>query len=186
MCSDSGPNQESTASADSAPHLSPESAGFFFGLTRMASIIFKIPARNGKRRGPSDARSTMSFKRDKVLFKLGFASYRDYLKSALWKGIRAAKLADEPACELCGCAASQVHHLDYSHSCLIGKKPWKLVCVCDQCHRKVEYRADGSKRNFEAAMKKTRELLRKQGAWEKHKFTRKSPSDAPDAFGTRD
>lgn len=106
--------------------------------------------------------------RDKTLLKLGFASYRDYLHSKLWKLIRAGKLEETPKCELCGCAARHVHHMDYTQDTLQGRKPWKLVCLCAGCHKSVEFREDGSKKNHEAVYKQLKRRLKERGAWERH------------------
>jgi 5-methylcytosine-specific restriction endonuclease McrA len=108
-------------------------------------------------------------KRERALMQLGFVDYRAYLRSPLWKAIRDHVIEIEPRCELCGDKSQCVHHIDYSKLCLIGKKLWKLVSLCNQCHRDIEFLEDGTKRNFEAASKRTRKLLIKNNAWEKHK-----------------
>lgn len=134
----------------------------------MASIINKIPFRYLKRRGPRCAKHDGYKKRDEVLFRLGFASYRDYLRSNAWKAIREAKLAIDPQCEICGDKAQQVHHISYRKNTLTGKNPRGLVSVCESCHTKIEKRPDGTKRNFEAAFKTTKRMLKKVGKWEAH------------------
>jgi hypothetical protein len=118
-------------------------------------------------------RLTTPDKRAKTLGRLGFASYRDYLKSPLWKLIRAAKLDLDPVCEVCGqTKANAVHHLRYNENTLRGKDSTALVSVCSGCHREIEFKEDGTKRTYEAAMKLTKKLLRKRGRWESHKRTR--------------
>ncbi len=134
----------------------------------MASIIFRIPARYGKRRGPMPGRTPYQ-KRDEVLFRLGFASYGDYLKSPLWKVIREAKLAVDERCECCGDKAQQVHHLEYKRTVLTGKERHKLVSVCEPCHVKIEFTSEGQKRSFEGTLKKAKRMLVAAGRWEEHK-----------------
>lgn len=134
----------------------------------MPSIVFKIPPRYGKRRGSPNRCKAVNAKRDEVLFRLGFASYQDYLRSPLWAGIRTAKLEATPRCECCGDKAQQVHHMTYTRSVLDGKRPHQLVCVCESCHVKIEFAEDGSKRSFEAGMKKAKRMLKKAGNWEAH------------------
>ena len=115
--------------------------------------------------------TTTDKKRDKILFKLGFASYRDYLRSPLWKAIRAAVLEETPKCEICGTnKAQQVHHIRYTFSVLKGHPRGRksLVSVCRQCHKEIEFKADGTKRTYEAAMKKTKQKLIKAGLWSNH------------------
>lgn len=108
-------------------------------------------------------------KRDRRLMKLGFASYRDYLHSPLWKAIRSAKLELTPKCELCEASrATQVHHLRYSLRCLKGIDPLPLVSACPTCHEKVEFTAGGKKRGFLATRKATKRLLMLRGNWEQH------------------
>lgn len=135
----------------------------------MPSIIFRMPARYAKRRGPRCTEHDAYKQRDVVLFRMGFASYRDYLKSQLWKVIRDAKLAVDPRCEICdGSLANQVHHIAYNREVLQGKNRRKLVSTCGDCHTKIEFHSDGRKRSFESAYKKTRQLLRKVGKWDDH------------------
>lgn len=137
-------------------------------LERRGSIICKIPLRYGKRGGPRTDKHSAYAKRDRALFRLGFASYGDYLKSPLWKVIREAKLAVDPRCECCGDKAVQIHHLSYTRKVLIGKLRRKLVSVCPGCHQKIEFRADGMKRSFVAANKQAQKLLRRVGKWDGH------------------
>lgn len=108
-------------------------------------------------------------KRDEVLLSMGFASYRAYLNSPLWKAVREAVLATTPKCEICdGAKSKHVHHLSYSRSVLTAKARHSLVALCPSCHGRVERRLDGTKRNSEGVMKMTRKLLRKAGRWVEH------------------
>jgi len=118
-------------------------------------------------------RLTTPDKRAKALGRMGFASYRDYLKSPLWKLIRAAKLDLDPTCEICGRSkATTVHHLRYNEQTLRGKNSHALISTCRDCHRKIEFKTGGEKRTYEAAMKLTKKLLQDRGRWDLHKKPR--------------
>jgi hypothetical protein len=78
-------------------------------------------------------------RRDRVLYQLGFSSYREYLNSQYWKAIRAAKMLNTPDCEICDRPATQVHHLDYSEETLRGRKEESLVSICGGCHLRLEF-----------------------------------------------
>lgn len=77
--------------------------------------------------------------RNDNLERMGFRSYRAYLKSELWKSIRARVLTEKPICEAC-CKrkADQVHHRSYDPTTLKGESLNSLSSVCSGCHRKGE------------------------------------------------
>lgn len=73
--------------------------------------------------------------RDDNLLAMGYPSYRAYLKSDLWRSIRARVLAARPLCE--GCAkrqATQVHHRAYDPVTLRGENLNALTAICRRCH----------------------------------------------------
>lgn len=73
------------------------------------------------------------------LERLGFKTYGDYLKSALWKGIRKRVLTrDKNKCKDCGDRAIQVHHEQYDPYTMAGKDLQHLRSVCDRCHCVIE------------------------------------------------
>jgi hypothetical protein len=74
-----------------------------------------------------------------------------------------------PLCEACGSTGQCVHHLDYSKLSLLGKKPWKLVVLCNDCHKRIEFKEDGSKRNFKGVIDRTKTILIRRGRWDFHK-----------------
>ena len=78
---------------------------------------------------------------------LGYASYRQYLRSPLWKSIRAVKLKRDPRCYGCGKAARQVHHSTYAIEVLRGGDSRGLWSVCRRCHRWIEFCRNGNKRS---------------------------------------
>ena len=107
--------------------------------------------------------------RDEVLQRLGFVLYKQYLKSDLWKSIRASILIHGTKCELCcSVEATTAHHLSYRYQTMIGEDITHIVAVCDGCHLKVEFDLEGRKRSFEAAFKYSKKLLIKSGNWSKH------------------
>lgn len=80
--------------------------------------------------------SGMSFKDD--LAGLGFGSYAEYLRSALWFGIRARVYgAKGRTCLRCKSSpATQIHHTGYDLATLSGLSLNKLVPICDPCHER--------------------------------------------------
>jgi 5-methylcytosine-specific restriction endonuclease McrA len=76
--------------------------------------------------------------RNKVIKSLGFINYREYLKSELWKKIRASVLAQNRVCLKCGGKKYlQIHHRKYTKANLSGKNIKHLIVLCKKCHRKV-------------------------------------------------
>lgn len=100
--------------------------------------------------------------RNEILLELGFRDYKQYLRSALWKGIRKRVLErDNGICY--GCfrlehhTVVQVHHGKYTISNLTGQSLEHLFTICGRCHKWIEVTKNGYKRTPDAA---TRELLR--------------------------
>jgi len=85
--------------------------------------------------------------RKRFLAEVGFKTYRSYLASPLWKGIRSKVLAERPACEFCGGKATQVHHSSYWPSVLRGESTKPLHPICASCHEHGEFSANGYKRS---------------------------------------
>jgi hypothetical protein len=102
----------------------------------MAKIV------RGWRRGPWTPESKNHYEyRDKVLLRMGFASYREYLNSDLWQSIRDRVLSENKKCRCCKVNDSQcVHHHDYKQHTLKGKTLRGLVALCNECHVEIEYR----------------------------------------------
>ena len=96
--------------------------------------------------------------RNCILAELGYKDYRAYLRSQLWKDIRARKLAQDQSCYGCGREQFlQVHHSEYSLQNLTGTTLDGLWSVCARCHRWCEVTKSGQKRNPDQA---TKELFR--------------------------
>jgi len=81
------------------------------------------------------------------LAEVGFKTYRSYLASDLWKGIRAKVLRERPACEFCGSPATQVHHSSYWPAVLRGEATKALHPTCASCHKAGEFSKNGYKRS---------------------------------------
>jgi hypothetical protein len=105
-------------------------------------------------RGPKKARkwkpapacvkhSSRYMNRQSALKAIGFATYQDYLDSALWAGIRERVLKrDHGVCVACGRKAVSVHHVTYSESVLRGQDDTQLVAICRGCHKFTEFDGD--------------------------------------------
>lgn len=83
-------------------------------------------------------------KRAEALSLLGFADYKEYRESELWKGIRGKKLSRFRNCLICNVPAFEVHHLSYDTQTLLGQKEFRLVQLCRGCHQRIEF--DGDKK----------------------------------------
>lgn len=91
---------------------------------------------------------------------MGFASYRSYLESGLWKSIRRRVLVrDRFLCRLCEAPAVLVHHVNYSWWALLGRDVACMYSMCVSCHAAVEFEGD-SKLSVRQARNRLRKLLR--------------------------
>lgn len=98
-------------------------------------------------------------KRDKWMKRLGFNSYRNYLRSNTWRRIRGVVLLDRKyQCKFCSNQANQVHHLRYTRPVLLGEGNYKsaLVVTCNSCHKGVSEYAKKHKIHEEFAFQKYR------------------------------
>ena len=88
------------------------------------------------------------FARDRRLKAIGFNSYKEYLKSDLWKSIREnvfdvkGKMC---AAKDCTAPATQIHHTRYKMEELGGRNLRHLHPLCRDCHYKIEF--DGKKKS---------------------------------------
>lgn len=94
-------------------------------------------------------------KRNEFLKTLGYKSYYEYLKSPLWKKIRARQLKKHPQCKFCNKPASQVHHKIYTELNLTGKSSGYLISICRPCHQKIETNEDGKKYSMGKSVRRT-------------------------------
>lgn len=92
---------------------------------------------------------------------LGFSSYREYLSSKLWSDIRQRILRKYAYnCVLCDKPAAEVHHISYDMDVLLGVDTTKLVSLCRDCHRSIEFTPDGMKRKTNDVVEVLRTLLK--------------------------
>ena len=86
-------------------------------------------------------------KRSRILKRIGFKSYAEYLKSALWNQIRTKVfLSKGTHCYLCiHRPATTIHHCRYSRADLLGKRMIGMFPLCNICHHEIEFKIDGSK-----------------------------------------
>lgn len=72
------------------------------------------------------------------LKEIGFRTYREYLSSPLWAGVRDRFRKSRPAhCEICGLADVRlsVHHKTYKR--LGYEHARDLALICDGCHKLI-------------------------------------------------
>ena len=82
----------------------------------------------------------------------GTSEYDRYLRSALWRKIKARiEARDKGECCICGGDAIEVHHHDYSEATMRGENDAALSSLCRDCHRAIEF--DGPYRRFDLADK---------------------------------
>ncbi len=108
--------------------------------------------------------------------KLGYASYRDYLKSEHWQSFR-KKMREKYGglrCEFC--EASGILHLHHRTYKRLGKE-WlgDVVLICENCHNLVHSKARQPKVTLWRATKKIRRYVTKKT---KRKAKKKKETDA--------
>lgn len=92
------------------------------------------------------------FVRKCALALLGFKTYKAYLASPLWVGIRTKVLTTgDGRCRGCGRPATQVHHHRYNLEDMNGQCFDHLIPVCGGCHTKAEFTKKGVKVDPKAA-----------------------------------
>lgn len=78
--------------------------------------------------------------RNKILARMGFACYGDYLASKLWRGIREEVYKEKGRiCLLCGEPAQALHHNRYNEAALRGIDNSCIEPVCNKCHESLEF-----------------------------------------------
>jgi len=109
--------------------------------------------------------------RNKKLKAMGYADYREYLVSDLWRSIRVRIMArDKATCRMCKAKATEVHHLRYTQRVLEGRSDKHLLALCRSCHEKAEFRGDEKVAPSEARLR----VLEALG-----KSPRKKPKSSP-------
>ncbi len=93
-----------------------------------------------------------------TLESLGFASYREYLLSELWKDIRRA-VFDHHGETCVGCRrtrATQIHHKEYTKPAMLGENLNLLVPLCGQCHKHAHAKRNSAQRQAKERQEGTR------------------------------
>lgn len=102
--------------------------------------------------------------RARSLRALGFANYKDYLRSEMWAQIRSAVLNDAACAGGCGKPPTQVHHGRYRQKDLDGSSFANLYPVCGGCHFTSEFRrADHHKLSPKQATQKLKQRATRNG-----------------------
>lgn len=92
------------------------------------------------------------YKRNEYLKEMGYGSYSEYLSSSLWRSIvRRVYQECGRGCRLCEHKATEIHHLGYGRKVLEGKTLKPLVPLCRECHERIEFTPDGTKRMMKEA-----------------------------------
>lgn len=88
--------------------------------------------------------------RNRLLCKLGYHSYEEYLESSEWAKIRRRVFeAHGGKCAVCRKNATQVHHMNYSKAALLGRGLTHFLPLCRPCHEAAEVDAVGRKRRLQ-------------------------------------
>lgn len=105
--------------------------------------------------------------RNQLLRRLGYPTYEDYLAGDRWRDVKAAVLAAEPACVVCGAEPYTVHHCKYTEATLLSRKGHPaLVPVCRRCHQAIEMDA-GRKVGVYEALTRLLCLMTKAGRYQR-------------------
>lgn len=116
--------------------------------------------------------------RDKYLKEIGFDSYKDYLKSDLWKKIREDVFKNKPnRCHFCHATEGlQVHHRQYYRDILLGQNIKPLEILCGKCHKNIEFHDNFDKKRLYEANRKFR-LARKMSIEDANVADKIKPDD---------
>lgn len=97
------------------------------------------------------------------LAAMGYTSYADYLRSAMWRSIRSEVLRrSSGVCEVCRSApAREIHHRSYVLPVMKGKRLDLLVACCHDCHSGSEFTGREKNSPKEANRKMARSAWKK-------------------------
>lgn len=81
--------------------------------------------------------------RDDILKNIGFQSYKEYLKSDIWKIIKdQAIIKFGIKCKICHNNTKIYHHTMYNEEVLSGNDISSLIPICNSHHYKIEFNND--------------------------------------------
>ena len=112
-------------------------------------------------------RNATSYKdRSRILRSIGYATYKEYLKTPLWATIRACVFRNKGnRCCICQERADVIHHSHYSKAIFAGSSYRYLYPICRECHTCVEYK-DGKKLRLDLVRCVFKKALRAAGVWD--------------------
>lgn len=101
--------------------------------------------------------------RQSALNYIGFADYKSYLASDLWRGIRRKVYKIKGSnCYLCGAPAQALHHNRYHKNDLLGRKLRFINPICHPCHKEIEFQGEDGKKSTVRQAKRAFIKKRKQ------------------------
>ena len=94
-----------------------------------------------------------------TLRRLGYATYKEYLKSFIWSCIKdTAKEYFGEYCYCCGALWTELHHSKYDYRTMMGLSFENLYPLCHRCHKNIELREPrGLQQAMIRLLKKARE-----------------------------
>lgn len=95
--------------------------------------------------------------RNRILRRLGYATYNGYTRSKLWAAIRQKVFAVSRKCACCYGKATQIHHNVYTEANLSGESIVGLHPVCAKCHKRIE-----KKKGAKVTLNEARERFNKR------------------------
>lgn len=111
--------------------------------------------------------------RNRTIRMLGFATYADYLKSAMWRRIAAEAYSTHGRnCLLCRNASETLHHISYGMLVLMGLNLKPIVPLCNSCHYRVEFFRNGKKRKLVQAQTAFNKLFKNTKQKEERRISR--------------
>lgn len=154
-----------------AQRRSPAKAGFW--TARTTETQNKAARRNIRRTGnaPDTAQEHCAQRlmpspgnayalRMMVVNHIGFATYKDYLNSDMWRDIRGSVLErDRHKCKVCGSPANQAHHKSYKKEVMLGQALNLIVSLCQFCHGAIERDICGKKVSLSEANRRLHMML---------------------------
>lgn len=92
-----------------------------------------------------DKRKLLTIKKVKIDWKkvskvIRKIKYEDFLKTNYWQGVKKYVLyKNNYTCQMCGCANKKmhIHHPNYKFHGREAKNTKKLICLCEDCHKKI-------------------------------------------------
>jgi hypothetical protein len=81
--------------------------------------------------------------RDHLLKKMGYGSYKDYLRTDLWRSIQHDVLSK--SCSICEGKSETILTLSTTMECILGQRLDRLVALCTSCKSKLDANLAGER-----------------------------------------